>query len=83
MDQSFRIRLIGGNLTSIDFILLLINLYIEIAHMNSRHLKIIIRLSVSQLPHAVPKRKTPENTIQAPLLRGAALLHRHGKVSDI
>lgn len=49
MDQSFRIRLIGGNLTSIDFILLLINLYIEIAHMNSRHLKIIIRLSVSQL----------------------------------
>lgn len=33
--------------------------------------------------HAVPKRKTPENTIQAPLLRGAALLHRHGKVSDI
>lgn len=42
MDQSFRIRLIGGNLTSIDFILLLINLYIEIAHVNSRHLKIII-----------------------------------------
>jgi hypothetical protein len=31
--------------------------------------------------HTVPKRKTAENTIQAPLLRGAALFHRHGKVS--
>lgn len=31
--------------------------------------------------HSIPKRKTPENTIQAPLLKGAALFHRHGKVS--
>ena len=31
--------------------------------------------------HTVPKRKTADNTIQAPLCRGAALFHRHGKVS--
>ncbi|UZJ57394.1 hypothetical protein CBS101457_006714 [Exobasidium rhododendri] len=30
--------------------------------------------------HALPKRKTAENTIVAPLKRGAALFHRHGRV---
>jgi hypothetical protein len=32
--------------------------------------------------HSIPKRRTAENTIQAPLLKGAALFHRHGKVSS-
>lgn len=31
--------------------------------------------------HIKPKKQTTENTIQAPLMRGAALFHRHGKVS--
>jgi hypothetical protein len=30
--------------------------------------------------HSQPKRKTAENTIVAPLRRGTALFHRHGKV---
>lgn len=33
--------------------------------------------------HSIPKKKTAENTIQAPLKKGAALFHRHGKVSKI
>lgn len=33
--------------------------------------------------HTIPKKKTEENTVVAPLLRGAALFHRHGKVSEM
>lgn len=33
--------------------------------------------------HTVPKKNIQENTIQAPLRKGAALFHRHGKVRPI